>query len=212
MPETYNISVFRAFGVEAFPRKSKTERKLGRFKRLPKGWNYGCGLSIRKDVHDCAVDLLSLINQLGLSKTDAFPGSDGDVCITAYRFSHYVEVTIEVNMTISISHEIDDKEVLFKEGLTPRQARTELLGVTEAIWGLSDLSTQPTMIGSKTNLTTWHLKNPLTVAGPLLSVAGVSTLPEEVFATTFARFIPTYQENLRFSGSSENQFYQTATG
>ena len=154
-----NTSDFELFSLVSPPVTTDTEAKLAKFKRLPQGWNFGRGVSIKDDVFDIAVDLLRYINQLGISKTDAFPGTDGDVCLGAYRFSHYIEASIEVDLTITVSYEMGADEVFSKEGLSVREAKKELREAVKLIWGSSALFTRATMIELDTDLTTWLSKN-----------------------------------------------------
>lgn len=191
---------------------SNTARKLAAFKNLSHGWNYGRGCPIRDDVYDHAKGLLLYINELGLSNTDVFPGSDGDVCITAYRFDHYLEVTVEVDSSISVSHEIGDNEDSFVENLSLADAKKALQRAVGKIWGLSDLFTHPTMIGLRTDSITWHLRNPLTAPGLLSSAPNVLGTLEEAFVPTSENSTQKYLENILFFGDSRNQIYRMATG
>ncbi len=190
---------------------SNTARKLAAFKNLPQGWNYGRGRPIRDDVYVHAESLLSYINELGISNTDAFPGSDGDVCITAYRFDHYLEVTVEVDLSISVSHEIEDNEDSFVENLSLAEAKKALREAIEKIWGLSDLFTHGTMIEPRTDSIIWRLRNPLTAPGLLSLAPNVLKTAEEVFVTTSENSTQKYLEGLLFFGDLRNQIYQTAT-
>jgi hypothetical protein len=206
----FNASDFRIFSTPN-QSASNTAKKLVAFKNLSDGWNYGRGRPIRNNVYKIATSLLLHINELAISKTDAFPGSDGDVCITAYQFTHYLEVTVEVDLTISVSHEVDDDEISSKEGLSLFEAKKELREAVGKIWASSDLFTQPTTIRLGTDLITWHLRTPQT--GPALpsSAWSVSIGPEKKFVTMFAHSTPEYLESPRFFGDSMNQIYRTDT-
>lgn len=203
MLRIFDTSDFRIFDTSN-QSASHAARKLAAFKNLPDGWNYGRGRPIRNDVYEYATILLSYIRDLAISKTDAFPGSDGDVCITAYRFAHYLEISIEVDLTISVSHEVDDIEIFSKEGLSLIEAKKELREAVGKIWDLSDLFTQPITMPLKTDLITWHLRNHQT--GPALPSSAWSVLmvPDETFVTTSGSSTPKYQESLRFFGDSIN--------
>lgn len=208
MVKPFNDSGFEIFAFGPSSLRSKTERKLLSFKNLPDGWNYGCGRAIEDDVYKCATILLQYVNQLGISKTDVFPGTDGDVCLTAYRFSHYIEMVVEVDLTIAISHEVGEDEVLSKGGLTLAEAKTELMGVIKGIWGSSDLSTQPITIKSRTDLITWHSESLQTEVERLLSAENVLIIPMQVFANMFESSTQEYLGNLRFFGNLTSRFYQ----
>ena len=189
---------------------SNTAKKLAAFKNLPHGWNYGRGCPIREDVYDHAESLLLYINELGISNTDAFPGSDGDVCITAYRLDHYLEVTVEVDSSISVSHEIGDNEDSFVENLSLADAKKALREAVGKIWGLSDLFTHPTMIEPRTDSTTWHLRNLLTAPALLSSAPNVLETLEEAFVPTSENSTQEYLGRLLFFGDSRSQIYRTA--
>lgn len=211
MLKLFDTSDFRIFGT-ASQSESNAARKLAAFKNLPNGWNYGRGRPIRNDVYEIATKLLAYINDLAISKTDAFPGSDGDVCITAYRFAHYLEVTVEVDLTISVSYEVNDMEISSKEGMLLDEAKKELRGAAGKIWALSDLSTQPTTMQLKTNSITWHLRNPQMEPALPLSAWSVLKAPGGTSVTMSGHSTPEYRESPRFFGNSMNQIYQVDTG
>lgn len=203
-----DFSVYLPFGRAA---ETDTDVKLLKFRRLPVGWNYGQGVPIRDNVYATSIDLLHYINVLGLSKTDAFPGTDGDVCLTAYRYSHYLEVVVEVDLSISVSYELEDNEVFSREGLSIVEAKKAVREGIDSIWGSSDLSTLATMIEPRTVSTTWPSKNQQMGVAPQLSAENVLIILAPALASTLERFTQAFPENLRSFGHSKSAIYQTDT-
>lgn len=211
MLKIFDESEFRIFGsIDHYP--SNAARKLAEFKNLPEGWNYGCGVPIRNDVFERATILQEHIEELLISKTDAFPGSDGDVCITAYHFSHYLEVTVEVDLTVSVSYEVDDIEISSKEELSLVEAKKELRRAVEKIWASSDLFTRAITMQPETDSITWRLRNPQMEPAPPLSVWSVLTALEGPFVTMSGDITPEYRGSPLSIGNSMKLFYRTDTG
>lgn len=55
----------------------------------------------------------------GYSRTNAFPGLNGEVLVTAYHEKHYYEFCLELDGMVTFVHEIDDEEIGRRERLAP---------------------------------------------------------------------------------------------
>lgn len=101
-----------------------TEDKILDFKNLEKGWCYGEGIPIKDNVITQAMELHKVILHKGFGQTDAFPGLNGEVRITAYTAFDYLEFTFESFDKITFTYET--KEVMvpvsYQEGLTLHDA------------------------------------------------------------------------------------------
>ncbi len=124
-----------------------TEQKITSFGKLPAGWNYGQGSPATSDRVITAILYNRLYRAYGFSKTDAFPGNDGEIMITAYEGDHYVEITFEIDNTCRFVYEYQRNEEVYKEGLSRAEAVRFLIGAVEKVrlktWPLCESSIQP---------------------------------------------------------------------
>jgi hypothetical protein len=92
-----------------------TESKILNFKSLQDGWHYQEGVAFS----DAAIqDALLVHRQIffkGFTRTDAFPGPNGEIQVTMYFEAHYFQFERESSSLWNITHEVDDKEVEFLE-------------------------------------------------------------------------------------------------
>lgn len=72
-----------------------TIEKINSYRSLPKGWHYGEGQAISNEVIECALSIQKGLKEQGLGFTDAFPGLNGEVRVTAYKDDFYLEFTVE---------------------------------------------------------------------------------------------------------------------
>ena len=94
-----------------------TERKLQQFRWFKAGWYYGEGERINRDCIEKALALHREIDQTLSLKTGAFPGLNGGVTLTIYADDHCWEFDFEPDGTVTFCHEIEDKEVCYRENL-----------------------------------------------------------------------------------------------
>lgn len=144
-----------------------TVRKLRSFEQLPVGWHYGSGGPASRTVIDAAVSLYEQMVSLGLTRTDAFPGAEGEIQVTAYHRQHFVAVTIDPHLAYTVCHEDGDVDCCEVEGGNRAEAIEQLREITREIWGSSVSSTPGIMIPTAVGLGTWHSRSPL--AGACLS-------------------------------------------
>src|SRR5580704_1477234 len=100
------IFAFSMGGVLGGP-LSRTKDKIRSFRNLPQGWNYGRGGPAAEQTVQIAQDYLWMFMTLGFVETDAFPGVDGEIMVTAYLGRHCVEVTVEPDRSFAVGHQID---------------------------------------------------------------------------------------------------------
>jgi hypothetical protein len=114
-----------------------TVRKIDRFRSLPVGWHYGRGGPISDSVISLTQELHRFLLQIGLTKTDAFAGADGEALLTAYHEQHYVAIVVEPTGEISVAHEVAGTDVASAEDLDLKEAKGHLLAIARDIWSLS---------------------------------------------------------------------------
>lgn len=135
----------------------ETLKKIDSFLYLEKGWHYGKGVFPSKKT----IAIAKKIAEQALSNifdTDAFPGIDGEIMVTVYYKEHYLEFTIESDGEITFVHELNDEELVYKEGLKLQEAKIKLDDFCEKIWNISELSTESIMITERSDLKVWPSK------------------------------------------------------
>lgn len=84
---------------------SRTLQKLESFAALPQGWHYGRGGPISAETHQLAAQIWNDLLGAGFTLTDAFPGSDGEVQLTAYHQDHFLSLMIEPGGETTLLHQ-----------------------------------------------------------------------------------------------------------
>jgi len=113
--------------------------KIRSFADLPVGWHYGEGVPATKGTIDRALVLESEFHKFSFRKTNAFPGIDGEIRVTAYYQSIYVEMTLEISGSVSYIYEFANEEIESEE-LTFDEALAKIADFRGKIWALSGLS------------------------------------------------------------------------
>jgi hypothetical protein len=143
------------------PIVSGTLAKLERFRALKPGWHYGRGGPISDSVLERATDLFYFLIMIGFTRTDAFAGPEGEALITAYYGHHYISITIEPTLRMSLAHELNAAECCEIEADNIFEIRGHLLKVAKEIWENIYVSfTRTILITTSQNLMTWPLRSP----------------------------------------------------
>jgi len=185
-----------------------TEQKIRDFYSLPVGWHYGDGIAPTSDMIAKAVQYEALYRLLGYPITDAFPGIDGEIMVTAYHGDYYVELTLEVDGLFRFACEAPGSGEVYEEGLLAFQAMHHLLGFTRGIEpetcrSYESFTLGTTMTTAAESSKTWRsvingiaLETRASPASPL----NVPSRSAEVFAVTYANTINKSQPTQQFSG------------
>ncbi|WP_419728223.1 hypothetical protein [Lichenicola sp.] len=189
-----------------------TIQKLEGFSNLPVGWNYGAGVAPTRRAIALATAFVSIYQNCGFPTTDAFPGTDGEIMITAYEGDHYVEITLETDGKIRFVYEVENEEKIYKEGLSIYQAAELLSTVAEQVeavrWPSLESSIPfTTMILTGSNLRTWHsgLNEPRMARKQFpVSNMSVQYATAELYAPTLPTSIRSSRRPRQFIGSSTN--------
>jgi hypothetical protein len=97
-------SLWTVFAV----RPSPTLAKIDSFASLPVGWDYGQGVPASVNTVSLARALYYELTQLGFTRTEAFPGTDGGIQLTAYeRNLQHIIVIVRPSGEISLTHKIN---------------------------------------------------------------------------------------------------------
>jgi hypothetical protein len=164
---------FYAFAVS--PTQDSALAKIADFAKLKTGWHYGEGLVISEQVRRYAVALLIAAEGVGFTKTDAFPGANGEIALAIYKDDTYIEFTIEKELSITFYSEVDDNEEELLEGLTLDEAKQKIIEFGKRQWNLSGSSTEEPMTQPRKDLQAWPSKIQESLQESQLSVA--SALP-----------------------------------
>jgi len=126
----------RDAGLRATP--DDTERKIASFQRLRAEWHYRTeGRPIESPILERALRLHREAVRQGFERTDAFPGLHGEVMLTIYDDSNYLELVIEADGTVDFVRERDGVEIACLEGLSLDRAIEVLQAQRKTAWMLS---------------------------------------------------------------------------
>lgn len=110
---------------------AQTEAKILSFRELPVGWHFGGGAPPSQETIDSALRLNREAMLLGFEKTNAFPGIEGEIQVTAYLDTFSFEFTIERDGAITFVKEQADRELVYEQGLTLDEAINRLRAAGE---------------------------------------------------------------------------------
>jgi hypothetical protein len=119
-----------------------TEQTISSFAGLPPGWDYGSGGPIETSVIEAAIEWSRFFGLQGF-RTDAFPGGEGEISVSASIADHYLEVIVEADLTISVAYDYQRKQVFYHLRKTDKEARAivnDIMGqmsVVGQIWNAS---------------------------------------------------------------------------
>jgi hypothetical protein len=103
---------------------SSTQAKIKSFGRLQEGWDFGVGRPAPAHVVKAALMLCDLGEQMGF-EMDAFPGGGGDISVDFCLHDELVEVTINTDLTLALTHEagigFDYDEIAHFDNVKPGQ-------------------------------------------------------------------------------------------
>jgi len=188
-------------------RISQTAQKIENFRQLPVGWHFGSGVPPTGDTIQKAIALNRVAAQVGFTKTNAFPGVDGEIQITLYDDSVYLEFTIESDGTITFVYEHDNKEILYKEKLSLDEAVRKIQELRGATWVSSELFIDSITTPIKGGSQVLPLSHLVTGAGFPLSMKSVSYRSVPAFVSTSPPITEAYLELCRSSGTYTQKSY-----
>lgn len=128
----YENTTYQTFNSD-FQRRD-TRAKILSFSELEQGWHFGDGSPLNNVIIQKALDLLDLLISSGFGRTNAFPGTNGDLIVTAYFWDYYLEFTIESNEALSFILEENDNELEYEEGLPFNDGSRLINSFWEKIW------------------------------------------------------------------------------
>lgn len=194
-------------------RIQQTADKIIGFENLPVGWHYGSGLAPSSETIQNALKLNTELETIGFSKTNAFPGIEGEIQTTAYCGSLYLEFTIEPDGKITYLCECNNQEMDYQSELGLDKAIEIIRSFRgNKLWALSVSFINSTMTPIKETSKASPLSPPVMEAGSQLSTRVVSPKVGSAFATTSTDIIGTLQGSHLSSGISQPISFQRITG
>lgn len=179
-----------------------TVRKLLLFSQLEKGWNYGRGIPASSGTISIALQWVHFLTEVGFTSTNAFPGENGEISVTAYHKNIYLECIFDLNGETSFYYERGDENILSMENARLAEVRSEVIKIVGEIWNTLDLSIPSIMMSWPKNLTVQHLGYHRRMAErPSYSWLA---FPErgEAYVSTYGNIIQALVENIQFIGHS----------
>ncbi len=123
-----------------------TARKIMSFRELPGGWHFGTGIPPTEETLIKAQQLNAEALAAGFKSTDAFPGIGGEIQVTAYYQSIFVEMTVEIDGLITYVYESAGREIEYRK-MTLDELVAKVREFRGILWALSDsLINNTTMI------------------------------------------------------------------
>jgi hypothetical protein len=126
-------------------RPSPTLTKINSFASLPVGWDYGQGAPASVNTVSRARDLYYELTQLGFTRTEAFPGTDGGIQLTAYeRDLQHIVVIVRPSGEISLTHKVNGQRTgpsIVATDCNMVKIKTSLREIAREKWNISVSST-----------------------------------------------------------------------
>ena len=119
-------------GWQGLP-SSPAADKIMAFAQLPKGWDYGQGDPIAQEVMNKALAWEGFFSIRGWI-TNAGPGTDGEIAVSAILGESRIEVIVEADGTLTIAYDFKNRRVLYEPRLLVQEAQRRILEIVEQSW------------------------------------------------------------------------------
>lgn len=165
-------------------RIAATTEKIREFKNLPQGWHYGRGIPPSDATIENAIELNIEAANNGFTKTNAFPGIEGEIQFTIYPGETYLEFTLEINGSITFLYEENGEEKEYRENLSFDEAIQKISNFKEKLWASSGLFTNNIMTQIRGASRALLSNLPATAAESQVLIKTVPYRQVQVFAST----------------------------
>ncbi len=135
-------------------------RRINLFGKLKEGWDFGEGVPSPPGVVADAKTVLRTIVSCGIPKTDAFPGTDGEIIVTGYLERECFEFVVRIDRCVDIIIEQNDKEVFSTEGIALSKLPVVLNKNMEKQWHTSGSYTPLNMTAKNDNFEAQPFSHP----------------------------------------------------
>ncbi len=138
---------------------------------MDEGWHFGEGIPISISIIKKAIEIDKEIFNYGFLKTEAFPGTNGEIMVTIHYFDDYFEFIIENDETVTFLHEFKNKTLYSEENMSFINALHKISMLREHVWILSELLAENnTFLHNITESQAWHSTSDVTAVFPYWTV------------------------------------------
>jgi hypothetical protein len=181
------------------PTVANTINKVNSFGELSNGWHFGEGVSPSKQIRELAIKFLRVAEIMGINRTNAFPGVDGQIQVTFYHEDSMLEVTLEPDGSFTLAEDEGSTQSLFEEGASRSKAYARLREFSDKIWDSSESSTVNIMTRNLAGSLVRHLPLPAIRGSRLLRLIAPFRLAAQ-YAGTLADSIEIRLDPQPFTG------------
>jgi hypothetical protein len=189
------------------------EDKITSFGNLRHGWDYGDGGPIPKRTRDLAIQWNRFL-QTQFGETDAFPGGSGEIVIATGNDTHYLELIVEPDDSVSLAYDFQGKQAFYRPNMPAIEAVQVLIELAGQICGVLGYYTPTNTIRNEGNLRAQRSATQRMMAAYPSSEWNVFVSEEDQFVITSKNFTRESQaswETPQFFGSLNPIFYRAHT-
>ncbi len=137
--------------------ENSTDSKIRSYETYEANWNFGEGVRFNDQEIGRALRMRQLFQLLGYTATDAFPGSIGEIAITAYKDDYFLQVIVEPGGLASVMVKDGHRVMVREYHVTEARAKRLLREASRAVWVISEelTSKSTTTLGSSGSIP-WH--------------------------------------------------------
>ncbi|MGE0885636.1 MAG: hypothetical protein AB7P14_18975 [Blastocatellales bacterium] len=192
------------------PAQSETRDKLISFAYLPLGWNFGEGVPAKELPLKRAFAILEALENIGFYYTDAYPGLDGGILLSAYALPDYYDFKINLDGYVNVIHTRGEEDLFSQEAMSITQVINKIKEFASQKCPTSDYSTSAfTTARNSDDSRVLLLQTPVPLQGsPLLTSTAPST-PVAIFVNIVQNSTPQLQARRSFTGKSRMNFLKT---
>lgn len=130
-----------------------TAARIFRLAQLKAGWLFGRGEAPTQTGVTNALRVLSKLNDIGASNTEAFPTEAGSVVVSGYHGAESVDVTCKSNGKFDYCHEVGDEDFVDETDLSFAALISRLRELKWRKQSFSDFFTHSNIVGNDVALT-----------------------------------------------------------
>jgi hypothetical protein len=178
-----------------------TEAKIKSYLHRKDNWHFGEGVAFDPGVVDAAVKLHRFIVSKGHYRTNAFPGLGGEVIVVVYHGPRYYEFVVMPDHHLVYTHEVDDKEIVYREPISVEDAYAIIEDIRAGAWNSSESLLESTTTRIEVDSRAGLFAILEVAAESLSSRASAWLIPVAASVVTSGPTMPTSGETVRFSGT-----------